>query len=89
MIEQAGFDRNLYQSTAGTKHVNLRFPEWGALEYYLLPVADNIYRIFNTGSPWNNVAGQGPRNMDQLVAHYEKLNADVEEKKVKALEKKS
>jgi hypothetical protein len=27
MIEQAAFDRNLYQSSPGTKHVDLRFPE--------------------------------------------------------------
>jgi hypothetical protein len=59
------------------------------LEDHLLPFADDSYRIFNTGSPWNNVAGQGPRNIDQLVAHYEKLNADEEEKKVRPLEKKS
>ena len=28
MIEQAAFDRNLYQSALGTKHVDLRFPEY-------------------------------------------------------------
>lgn len=27
MIEQAAFDRNLYHSSQGTKHVDLRFPE--------------------------------------------------------------
>ena len=27
MIEQAAFDRNLFQSTPGTKHIELRFPE--------------------------------------------------------------
>ncbi len=27
MIEQAAFDRNLFQSTPGTKTVELRFPE--------------------------------------------------------------
>lgn len=27
MIEQAAFDRNLYQSAEGSKYVNLRFPE--------------------------------------------------------------
>lgn len=42
-------------------------------------------RIFNTGSPWNVSAGQGPRSMEVLVAHYEKLNADEEERKVEAL----
>jgi hypothetical protein len=48
----------------------------------------NRCRIFNTGSPFNVVAGQGPRNMDQLVAHYEKVNADEETKKAEALSKK-
>ena len=28
MIEQAAFDRNLFQSTPGTQHVDLRFPEY-------------------------------------------------------------
>jgi hypothetical protein len=28
MIEQAAFDRNLYQSSTGTRHINLRFPEY-------------------------------------------------------------
>ncbi|CZR54159.1 probable NADH-ubiquinone oxidoreductase 17.8 kDa subunit [Phialocephala subalpina] len=70
-IEQAAFDRNLFQSSQGSMHVNLRFPE-----------------IFNTGSPYNVSAGQQPRNMDQLVAHYEKLNVDEEERKVNALVKK-
>ncbi|KAE8444675.1 hypothetical protein EG329_014332 [Mollisiaceae sp. DMI_Dod_QoI] len=69
-IEQAAFDRNLFQNTTGSKHVELKFPE-----------------IFNTGSPFNVSAGQGPRNIDQLVAHYEKKNADEEERKAKALEK--
>lgn len=32
MIEQAAFDRNLYQSSEGTKHVELRFPEYAAAE---------------------------------------------------------
>jgi hypothetical protein len=53
-------------------------------------MGSNVLRIFNTGSPYNITAGQGPRNMDAVVAHYEKLNAEVEEKKAKALaEKKS
>lgn len=43
------------------------------------------FRIFNTGSPHNVVAGQGPRNMDAVVAHYNKLNADEESRKVKAM----
>ncbi|KUJ11128.1 NADH-ubiquinone oxidoreductase 17.8 kDa subunit [Mollisia scopiformis] len=71
-IEQAAFDRNLFQSSQGSKHVNLRFPE-----------------IFNTGAPHNVSAGQGPRNMDQLVAHYEKLNSDEEERKGRALAEKA
>ncbi|RFU34314.1 hypothetical protein B7463_g1966, partial [Scytalidium lignicola] len=40
--------------------------------------------VFNTGSPYNVVAGQGPRNMDGLIAHYKARNAEEEEKKLKA-----
>jgi hypothetical protein len=47
-----------------------------------------MFRIFNTGSPFNAVAGQGPRNTDELVAHYEKANAEVAEKRAKALAEK-
>jgi len=92
MLEQAAFDRHLFQSTAGSKHVNLRFPEYGffigILKFGQGDYADSGTRIFNTGSPFNVVAGQGPRNIDQLVAHYEKLNADEEEKKALALASK-
>ncbi|KAL3417567.1 NADH-ubiquinone oxidoreductase 17.8 kDa subunit [Phlyctema vagabunda] len=69
MAEQAAFDRNLFQSTPGSPHYELKFPE-----------------IFNTGSPYNGVAGHRARNMDEVVAHYHKLNADAEIKKLKALE---
>ncbi|TVY80427.1 NADH-ubiquinone oxidoreductase 17.8 kDa subunit [Lachnellula suecica] len=68
MIEQAAFDRNLYHSSKGSKHVDLRFPE-----------------IFNTGSPYNIVAGQGSRGVDEMVAHYHKLNVEEDERKEKAL----
>lgn len=43
-------------------------------------------RVFNTGSPFNVVAGQGAANLDTLVAHYEKANVDADEKKTKALQ---
>jgi hypothetical protein len=33
-------------------------------------------------------AGQGARNLDELVAHYEKQNAEREENRTKALEEK-
>lgn len=46
-------------------------------------------RIFNTGSPYNVVAGHRSRNMDELVAHYEKKNTENEERKLKALAEKS
>ncbi|KAI9846485.1 MAG: hypothetical protein M1837_003905 [Sclerophora amabilis] len=71
MIEQAAFDRNLFQSARGSRTVELRFPE-----------------IFNTGSPYNVIAGQGGANLDNLIAHYENRNRDVEEAKVKALEQR-
>lgn len=85
MAEQAALDRNLFQSHAGSRHIDLRFPEY-VLTNMLLEHS-NSSRIFNTGSPFNVVAGQGPRNMDQLVAHYDKLNADEETKKAEALRK--
>ena len=45
-----------------------------------------VCRLFNSGSPYNVSAGQGARNMDQLLAHYEKENAENEEKKLERLE---
>ncbi|TAQ83350.1 hypothetical protein B7494_g8326 [Chlorociboria aeruginascens] len=71
MIEQAAFDRNLFQSSKASGHIELRFPEQ-----------------FNTGSPWNVIAGHGARNMDHLVEHYQKINRDEEERKLKALSEK-
>jgi len=35
---------------------------------------------FNTGSPYNVPAGHGPRNIDQLVKHYEEKNKETVEK---------
>lgn len=46
---------------------------------------DVVNRIFNTGSPRNLVAGQ-TANLDQLVAHYEKINREGEEAKIRKLE---
>ncbi|RQM05038.1 hypothetical protein DH86_00003636 [Scytalidium sp. 3C] len=45
----------------------------------------SLWVVFNTGSPYNVVAGQGPRDMDALIAHYEKRNAEDDERKLKAL----
>lgn len=42
------------------------------------------HRTFNTGSPHNVIAGQGPRDIEKLVSHYEQLNIAAEEKKVHA-----
>ena len=36
-------------------------------------------------SPHNIPAGHGGANLHKLVAHYEKLNADEEERKARAL----
>ncbi|MCJ1300793.1 hypothetical protein MMC08_003592 [Hypocenomyce scalaris] len=68
MIEQAAHDRNLFQSSAPSKHIDLKFPE-----------------IFNCGSPWNIPAGQGTANLDALIAHYEKKNAEHDAAKTKEL----
>ncbi|RKF65222.1 NADH-ubiquinone oxidoreductase 17.8 kDa subunit, mitochondrial [Golovinomyces cichoracearum] len=71
-VEQAGYERNLFNSSTRKRRV----------------VDLKFPEIFNTGSPFNVVAGQGPRNMDQLVAHYSKVNADEEERKLRVLKNK-
>lgn len=50
-------------------------------------VADGLCdcRVFNTGSPWNVPAGQGGANLDALIAHYKKKNAEHDEKVLKKL----
>ncbi|KAI9819572.1 MAG: hypothetical protein M1827_007022 [Pycnora praestabilis] len=70
MIEQAAFDRNLFQNSRGSGTVDLRFPE-----------------IFNTGCPYNVPAGHGGANLDRLIAHYEKKNAEAEEAKISGANK--
>ncbi|KAH8820333.1 NADH-ubiquinone oxidoreductase 17.8 kDa subunit [Xylogone sp. PMI_703] len=45
--------------------------------------------VFNTGSPHNVVAGQGPRSMDSLIAHYRKRNAEEDERTLKTLFKEA
>ncbi len=42
-------------------------------------------RIFNTGSPYNVPAGQGSANLDKLIAHYERKNAEEENRKVRIM----
>lgn len=48
-------------------------------------MANLYFRMFNTGSPHNVVAGQGGINLEKVVAHYHKINSDAEEKKAAAL----
>lgn len=43
--------------------------------------------IFNTGSAMNVPAGQGGANLDRLVAHYQKLNRETEERRVQRMQK--
>lgn len=40
---------------------------------------NGIYRVFNTGSPYNVPAGHGA-NLDGLIAHYKKKNAEQDAK---------
>jgi hypothetical protein len=37
------------------------------------------------GSPHNVPAGQGGINLEKVVAHYQKINSEAEEKKAAAL----
>lgn len=85
MVEQAGFDKNLFHNAQGSSHINLKFPEYVQSSYW--PGNANIDRVFNTGAPHNLVAGQSA-NLDELVAHYEKINNDAEANKVKKLQEK-
>jgi len=55
------------------------------MEYDITGRANPCSRIFNTGSPFNVIAGQGARGVDEMVAHYQKLNAEEDERKIKAL----
>lgn len=43
-----------------------------------------MFRIFNTGSPYNIPAGASA-DLEHLKAHYEKLNVEAEEKRVARL----
>lgn len=40
-------------------------------------------RIFNTGSPYNVVAGHGARNMDKVVEHYKQKYAEEDARRTK------
>ncbi|PSS25181.1 hypothetical protein M430DRAFT_55983 [Amorphotheca resinae ATCC 22711] len=72
---------NMMEQAAFEKH--LFFGDKGSAHVNL-----KFPEIFNTGSPYNVQAGQGARNMESLVAHYEQLNAEAEAKKAKALAEK-
>ena len=43
------------------------------------------HRIFNVGSPYNVIAGQGGANLDKVIEKYERANREIEEKKLKKL----
>lgn len=47
-----------------------------------------LLRVFNTGSPYNVAAGQGPRNMDVLVQHYQKKNREAEQRQIEDAERR-
>jgi len=38
--------------------------------------------MFNHGSPWNVVAGQGSADLTQLVSHYEAKHKKIEESRI-------
>jgi hypothetical protein len=46
-----------------------------------------LYRFFNTGSPFNVPAGQGSINLDKVIAHYEKQNAQQELERIEKAKK--
>ena len=97
MVEEAAHDRNLFQSSPGTRTVELRFPEYvpptsatglgtvviGIGWADLLRVFD---RVFNTGSPLNIPAGHSA-NLDELIKHYENKNKETLAKNSELMEK--
>ncbi|EEH17499.2 hypothetical protein PABG_00062 [Paracoccidioides brasiliensis Pb03] len=65
-IEQAAFDRHLFQSqSGGSLNLELSFPE-----------------VFNTGSPMNVPAGNGSADLTAVVAHYNAKNKKTEQDRV-------
>ncbi|KAI9809068.1 MAG: hypothetical protein M1825_002357 [Sarcosagium campestre] len=72
MIEQAAFDRNLF-------HNSEKRTQTFNLRYP---------ETFNTGSPYNVVAGQGGGNIDHMVEYYRNESMENEEMKLKKLEAK-
>ncbi|RDW60188.1 putative NADH-ubiquinone oxidoreductase subunit 1 [Coleophoma crateriformis] len=72
MVEQAAFDRNLFQSAEKSQVYDLKFPE-----------------VFNVGSPYNNMAGNRARTLEEAVAVYEKQRADEQERTLAAIAEKS
>lgn len=37
--------------------------------------------MFNSGSPWNQAAGEGTANMKELEEHYKKVYAELEQER--------
>jgi len=91
-VEEAAFDRNLFQSSEARQNIDLKFPEYG----FPRPVevalsmksnqADRGLRVFNTGSPWAVPAGHYT-NLSALIAHYEKQNREQEAKTLERMER--
>ncbi|KAF2435762.1 hypothetical protein EJ08DRAFT_674981 [Tothia fuscella] len=73
MVDQAGADRLLFLNAraADTK-----------------PVVELKHQdVFNHGSPYNVPAGQGTINLDKVIAHYEKQNAEQEQERLERAQK--
>lgn len=47
-----------------------------------------VYRIFNTGSPYNVPAGHSV-DLSTVIAHYEKQNAATEEKRIERVKRQA
>lgn len=46
------------------------------------------FRVFNVGSPYNNIAGHRARTLEEVVAVYEKQRADEQERTLKVMAEK-
>ena len=85
MIEQAAFDRNLFQNSKGSSHVNLRFPEYGKHDNRYIDHRLTRALEYSIPAPPTMFLQAKEETWTSWLQHYEKLNADENERKVKAM----
>jgi hypothetical protein len=86
-VEQAGFDRLLFQHAAnaegkGTGKKDVRFEEYvSTYPLVYVSILTNKYSSINQGPPMN-VAPGSYVNVDKVIEHYKKVNEKVEQQRL-------